>query len=77
MLAAAWIGVNYSGIEGLILGVVVAQAASYPVLVWAVWPTRTWMPFLDLAALVYAAGIIFLGQLIHGVIQSWVFLLVG
>ena len=77
VLAAAWIGVNYSGIEGLILGVVVAQAASYPVLVWAVWPTRTWMPFLDLAALVYAAGIIFLGQLIHGVIQSWVFLLVG
>ena len=53
---------GYSSEVGLVIGVAVAPALSYPVLVWAVRRYGAWMPWLDLAVfagsgLVIGAGL--------------------
>jgi O-antigen/teichoic acid export membrane protein len=51
------VGGFLGGIKGVILGIVISQLLTYPMLIFAVRKTGTWMPLLDLAALAYALAL--------------------
>lgn len=57
MTLGALVGASTAGVDGLILGIVGAQIASYPVLAWAVAKHGAWTPWLDLAGVGYAATV--------------------
>lgn len=69
--AAMVIGLYLGDLKGLILGLAAGRLAGYPILIWAVRPTRTWFPLLDLAGLVYAAVLVWIGQQLLGVVEPF------
>ena len=60
-LAGLIVGGKFWGLEGAIIGMVVAQLSEYPVLVWAIRPHKVWLPTLDLVAFAISWVVISLG----------------
>ncbi|WP_432797440.1 oligosaccharide flippase family protein [Poriferisphaera sp. WC338] len=51
-----------AGLEGVIIGMIIAQWSEYPILVWAIRPHKVWLPGLDLSAFAISAAVIALGR---------------
>lgn len=53
MIGLMMVGARLAGIAGLVVGVGLSHLCAYPVLIWAIRDSKTWMPLLDAASLVY------------------------
>lgn len=71
LFAAMWAGYHFFGKIGLIVGVSMASALNYPVLVMFAKKYGAWTPWLDLGAMAISAIVITLGLLIVGLPVEW------
>ena len=71
------VGYYMDGLPGLIVGLAAGKAAGYPVLVWGMRGSGLWMPGLDLASLLYAGAVVWVGRWLLVWVEPLVAPLVG